>query len=730
MKDLVVEIGVEDLPASKCKEILDQLHSNLPSILKEKRVCYKSIDFYLTPRRISFKINSASEYQQTEVIEKRGPPVSIAFDASGNPTKELIGFLKANNSSIDNIEIKKVQDKEYVFISIEQESRDIREILKDIVLDLIKSFKFEKPMYWLTKDFQFIRPIRWILCILDNEAIEFDYLQYEEKVYKSSNYTFGHRIFHPKKIKIKSVDSYIEQLRIAMVIIDHKIRENLIKDSISKIEIETNLKAKLDQDLLEKLVFMYEYPAAILSEFNEEYLNLPEELIITIIKNQQKFIPLMNGDSLSNKFIAFKEGEINDEEVNRHNYRKVVEARLEDALHLLREDRKILLASRVSKLKDILYYDELGTLYDKTIRVKAITEYLCHKLNVEETILEFSLKAATLAKADRTTNIVFEYPNLQGIIGKYLALEQGENEAVASAIYEHYLPETPEDNRYPTRYEGIILAIADRIDTAVSFISIGNVVKGSKDIIGLRRVLSTLINILHNFKLSIDLEDVIKFSYSILSDKKYGIEINPKISLNRVIREIKEFFFNRVEEIYKEEGFSYDKIRAVLHIFWKDYSMADNTLNFINKKPLEELKNIVLLSKRLKNIINDFLKHHDNEDELFPYIYEEYNNTEIIEFPESIEKIKINVSLLKEEIELKLNDLVQKYQETFFIMIKENPEKAFQIVKEISMLIEEYFEKVFVMVDDKTLRQNRVLLLYKTFLITSLFADFSKIVVS
>ncbi|MEN3015415.1 MAG: glycine--tRNA ligase subunit beta [bacterium] len=731
MKNLLIEIGTEDLPASKCKDILEQSQNILPNVLKNYRLSYKDIEYYITPRRIIFKINGISEYQESQVIEKRGPPVSQAFDLSGNPTRELMGFLKANNTTLENIQIKKVQDREYVFISIEKETKNIRDILKDIIVSIIAEYKFEKPMYWISKDFQFIRPIRWILCMLENEPIELEYLRTPDKCYKTGGYTYGHRIMSPKKIKIKSTDTYIEQLREAMVIPNHKARENLIKDSISKIEVQTGLKALVTKEFLEKLSFMYEYPTAILSEFDEEYLNLPEELITTILINQQRFIPLLNEGSLSNKFIAFKEGEVVDTEVNRYNYKKVVEARLEDALHLLREDRKILLASRVSKLKDILYYDELGTLYDKTIRVKATTEYICHYLNLDAKLTEFALKAATLSKADRTTNIVFEYPNLQGIIGKYLALEQGENEAVATAIQEHYLPETPEDTRLPSRYEAIIIAIADRIDTAVSFISIGNLIKGSKDILGLRRTLSTLIYLIDNFKMSLDMDQITKYSYSILSDKKYGTEIHPKLSLNKVIKEIKEFFFHRVEEIYKQRNISYDKIRAILHIFWKDYNTADKILELIHTKTQSELKDIVLLSKRLKNIVfNDYIRKEEYDETIFPYLFEEYDNIEIIDFPDNLESIKVNPQLLSEPIEIQLYQFIEQNQDTFWNKIRENSVREFEKIKYLSTLIHELFEKVFIMVEDKKIRENRILLLYKTFLLTSCFADFSKIVVN
>jgi len=729
MKDLLIEIGTEDIPSSKCKDILDQLEKIVPRVFLEYRIPYKSIDYFLTLRRIVVKVNGANEYQEREIIEKKGPPVAVAFDSSGNPTKELLGFLKTHNSTIDNIQIKKIQDKEYVFLITEKECCNIREIIGKMTIEIIKQIKFDKPMYWITKEFTFIRPIRWLLIILDNEPVEIIYLQTSSKIYKSSNYTFGHRIFYPKKIRIKAVSTYIEQLREALVIINHKERENLIKDSISRIELETNLKAKLDQDLLEKLVFMYEYPIAVLSEFDEQYLDLPEELINTVCVNQQKFVPLFNqNDSISNKFIAFKEGEVIDYETNKYNYKKVVEARLADALHLLKEDRKIMLASRVSKLKDILFYDQLGTLYDKTIRIKALSEYICEKLEIDEKITEFTIRAATLSKADRTTNIVFEYPNLQGIIGKYLALEQGENEAVANAIFEHYLPLTPEDDRYPSRYEGIILAIADRIDTLVSFLSIGQNIKGSYDILSLRRTFSTLINILIKLKLSIDLEDLIKRAYEILHDKKYGIILKNTSSYNIVVREMKEFFFKRIEEIYKGQSISYDKIRAVLHIFWKNLPLAEEILLFLHSLPLEKLKNTVLLSKRLKNIVfNDYLKNNSIDEDLFPYLFEDFDSIDIIEFPTDIDRVKINTGLLKEKIEI---EVVKFLEENSDYQIKGDLNSSFDKILQLSSLIEEYFNKVFVLTEDKHVRLNRVLTLYKAFLFTTYFADFSKIQVS
>ncbi|MFN3995733.1 MAG: hypothetical protein ACK4GR_04290, partial [bacterium] len=238
----------------------------------------------------------------------------------------------------------------------------------------------------------------------------------------------------------------------------------------------------------------------------------------------------------------------------------------------------------------------------------------------------------------------------------------------------------------------------------------------------------TLISLIHNFKLSLDLEELIKYSYFVLEDKKYGIEIKPKVSLNRVIKEIKEFFFNRVEEIYKQEGKNYDKIRAVLHIFFKDYNLADKILNFIDKKSSEELKNIVFLSKRLKNIVfNDFLKKEEFDENLFPFLFEDYDNVEIIDFPTNLDTIKINDKLLIHKAEIDLYKFTLQYQDGFFNDVRENLEESFQKIKEIAYLTEEFFKNVFVMDENQNIRLNRILLIYKTFLLTVYFADFSKI---
>jgi glycyl-tRNA synthetase beta chain len=745
MRNLLVEVGVEDLPASQCKDIYNQMLDFLPKILSEYRLAYKDIDYILTNRRIGFILNNVNEYQEKSFIEKKGPPVNKAFDVNGNVTNELIGFLKSvgidlnsfnkdiSIEQIEGIEIKRIGDKEYIFYKLEQESKNIKDILPDIVNKFISSFRFEKTMYWYDKRVRFVRPIRWIVVMLDNESIEFDILNL-----KTSNGTYGHRIFSNKVLRIRDVSKYTEILREAGVIVFPDERKNIILDSISKYELKNEVKAVVYDELLDLLVYMYEYPVLVDSNFNEDYLDLPDEIIINVLINQQKFIPLKKDDNIINSFLVFKEGIVEDKEILSYNYKKVVEARFRDSLHLLEEDEKIPLASRVPKLKNISFYEKLGSLYDKTMRIKNIAIYLSDLLIDDTKIKDSIIKAAHLCKADRDTKIVFEFPNLQGVIGRYIALRQGEEQIVANAIYEHYLPDSLENPKFPSDYPGIIVGIADRIDTLIAFYSIGFRISGSKDPFGLKRTFAQLILLLHNFRLPINLESIFRYSYNLLKDKNYSDKIEVTVPFSTIIRDLKEFFFNRVEDNLKLEGYRYDFIRSVLHVLFCKYKQGIEILEFINdifNKDVETLRNVALLSKRLKNIIfNDYFRNINigselDSDSIFKYLYRKYNNNiDIIDYPENLDFIKIDKQLFDNSTEFELINFVENNEELYLNNIsKAKYQEAFEFIRNLAKYVDNYFTNVMIMVEDKEKRLNRILTLYYVFLLTLKFADFSQL---
>ncbi|MGC8733844.1 MAG: glycine--tRNA ligase subunit beta [bacterium] len=737
MRNLLVEIGVEDLPASQCKDIYNQMLDFVPNLLSSYRLIYQDIDYILTNRRIGFILNNVKEYQEKTFIEKKGPPVNRAFDINGNITNELIGFLKSIGIDIDyknkelilkeieGIEIKKIGDKEYIFYKSEQESKNIKEILPELINKFIFSFRFEKSMYWYDKKIKFIRPIRWILILLDNELVEFNILNL-----KTTNITYGHRIFNNKALRVRDVNKYTEILREAGVIVFPYERKNIILDSINKYELKNEVQSVINNDFLDLLVYMYEYPVLVDSSFDENYLELPDEIILNVIINQQKFIPLKKENNIINSFLVFKEGFVEDKEILSYNYKKVVEARFRDSLYLLEEDEKISLASRVPKLKNISFYEKLGTLYDKTIRIKNIAIYISDLLINDSKIKDYIIKAAHLCKADRDTKIVFEFPNLQGVIGRYIALKQGEESIVANAIYEHYLPDSLENPKYPSDYPGIIIGIADRADTIVSFYSIGFKVSGSKDPFALKRTFAQLILLLHNFRLPLNLEKIFKFAYNLLKDKNYSDKIEVTVPFSTIIKDLKEFFFNRVEENLKLENYKYDYIRSILHILFYNYKQGIEILDFIVNIDFEVLKNVSLLSKRLKNIIfNDYFKNVENKEEsIFKYLYKKYNNIDIIDYPEELDFIKINKQLFDNQSEFDLINFIENNKESYLENInKSDYQKSFEFIKELAKFVDNYFNNVMIMVENKEKRLNRILTLYNAFLLTLKFADFSQL---
>ncbi len=743
MRNLLVEIGVEDLPASQCKEIYNQMSTFLPNLLKEYRLVYKDIAYILTHRRIGFILNNVSEYQEKSFIEKKGPAVSRAFDVNGNITNELIGFLKSvgidfnsiNYNSkefifkeIEGIEIKKVADKEYVFYKLEQESKNIKEILNELVNKFINSFKFEKSMYWYDKKIKFIRPIRWVVVMLDNEIIEFNILNL-----KTTYNTYGHRIFNNKPLRVRDVSKYTEILREAGVIVFPHERRNIILDSINKYELKNGVNAIINQDFIDLLIYMYEYPVLVDSSFDEDYLELPDEIILNVVVNQQKFIPLKKDGNIINSFLVFKEGFVEDKEILSYNYKKVVEARFRDSLHLLEEDEKVPLASRVPRLKNIAFYEKLGSLYDKTMRIKNIALYISDLLINDSKIKDNILKAAHLCKADRDTKIVFEFPNLQGIIGRYIALKQGEEESVANAIYEHYLPDSLENPKFPSDYPGIVIGISDRVDTLIAFYSIGFKISASKDPFALKRTFAQLILLLHHFRLPLNLENIFRYSFTLLKDKSYSDKIEVIVPFSTILKDLKEFFFNRVEENLKLEGYKYDYIRSILHVLFFNYKQGIEILEFITNvlvKDFETLKSVALLSKRLKNII--FLDYFKNvgieEGSIFKYLYRKYNNIDIIDYPEELNFIEINKDLCDNHFEIELINYIENNKELYLRNIsKSNYLESFEFIKNLTKVVDNYFSNVMIMVEDREKRLNRVLWLYYVFLLTVKFADFSQL---
>ena len=648
MNNALFEIGVEELPISEMRSILEQLEKNIGEILKNNRLSCKNYKIFIAPRRISFILYDLPNRQADTVLEKKGPPIKIALDEEGKPTKALLGFLRSNKANLEDIEKR----GNYVYLVKKIEGKNLEAVLPKVFEEIVNSLSFKKPMRWGKGLFEFVRPVHWLVALLNDKVLNIEIFGV-----KSSNISRGHR-FHSGNVKIKSVETYIDQLREAFVLVDHKEREDLILEELKKIggDLEE------DRELIEEIVWMTEYPSPILGSFNEEYLTLPEEIITVTIKHHQKAFTLKENGKIKNMFLAFMDGPSNFKENIRKGYEKVVNARLEDARYYYLKDLEKSLEARNEELKGIVFQKDLGTLYDKVLRIKSLSKILCDEIKVSEEYKFKVLRAAILSKADIATKIVFEFPELQGVIGRIYAIKQGEDEEVAWAIQEQYEDE-------PENMIGAIIGLADRIDTITGNVLIENLPTGSKDPFGLRKKMDAVFKILRKYEWDLDLEKLFRNSKELIGMDKKGFW-----------KDLEEFARGRFYAfLVNTIGIPYDVARSVNHLWVKPLRgilSAEAIYEILNSKDFQDL---VVGFERVHNIT----KKHESK------IYDG-----------ALFQIEAEKKLLNKFLEVK--DKVKKALDHL------NYKEAVRHLLELKPFIDSYFDNVFVMVNQEDIRLNRL----------------------
>ena len=696
MRDLIFEIGAEDIPPRYAYSALEQLKEKGEELLKKNRLKYKSVQVMGTQRRLVFKVIGLEELQEDEVREVRGPAVKVAFTSSGEPTAALKGFLRAYGGDLSQIEIRETNKGNYVYLKVFTSGDKTENILTTLLPELIRSLKFEEGMRWIpNSSFKFIRPIRWLLALYGSDVIAFNF-----ENLRSDRYTFGHRILSPGKLEIPKVNDYEKVLSENGVIVSIRKREEEIRSQLKKLLEDKGLTYK-DEDLIKEWVFLAEKPVLFLTSFSETYLSLPPELVVSVVKGQQKFLPLYKEDgSLSCSFIALKDGSEEHVDIAKFGARKVVMARLFDANYFLEEDKKKPLDDYLEGLKGIIFHRELGTIYDKVFRLQDIVKYILEMMGVtDEKTISNAIRAAYLCKADLVTHTVSEFPELQGIIGKYLALYYNEPLLTAEAIAEHYQPRTSDD-KLPSTLIGTALALADRFDTLVGFAAINILPKGTKDMYGLKRAMNQIIQIVVDKELRLNIGKIIDFTY-----KLFEGTFKLKLSLENLRNALYKSFSLRFEEHLKRK-YPLDIIRSVSHVFWRDTWLALRLLNFLTeKRGSEEFVNIAKLGVRLKNILKGVSKAE-------------------------LKEISLDESLLEASEEWELYKWLRENREAFRKALSNgNLERAYELLRELAGVVERFFQNVFVMVDDERLRLNRLKLLKELDDLITEMTDFSKIVV-
>ena len=673
-KQLVFEIGTEELPARYIPNLLNQLKENATKVLTENRISFDNIRVYGTPRRLALLIDGISDVQEDSELIIKGPPKRIAIDENGNFTKAALGFAKSQNIDVESLVIDKIDDVEYLFAHKKIAGRPTLNVLRELLPQLITSLNLPKSMRWGDSDLKFLRPIRWILALLDEEVVEFvlDSL-------KSDRITYGHRFLGEGKITLRKASEYLSFLKeLGYVILDPEERKKLILEQSKELAESVGGKIVYDEKLIEEIVYITEYPTAFIGKFDREFIVLPKEVIITPMKEHQRYIPIIDHEgNIMPYFIGIRNGNDYSMNIVINGNERVLRARLSDANFFYREDLKHPLEYYVHKLKDIVFLEELGTLYDKIKRLEELSDFMGGILLDSPKDIEILKRASYLSKADLATQMVYEFPELQGIMGRYYALLSSEDELIADAIYEHYLPRHSDDE-LPRTLIGAILSIIDKMDTIVGCFGIDIQPTGSQDPYGLRRQAIGIVNIIFERELHFSLSELISNAISC-----YEYKSNFKKDREELKTEVINFFKQRIRNILIDKGYRYDIIDAVLDTNIDD--IADI------KKRMDVLAELI-------------------SDEDFNKVMTAFTRANNLSQKAITAEIKEELLEAKEE-KILYKALMEIKEEVYSLIRCRDYKGALMKIKDLYEPINTFFENVMVMVEDNNIRMNRLALL-------------------
>jgi len=677
-RDLLLEIGTEELPISIFPEILNTLKEIIGGQLDRVGLKYRDIKVMATPRRLTIFVYDMVERQPDKVELILGPPYNLAFDEEGNPTKAAIGFAK--KQAVDLKDLKAVDTKKGRYVAIEhiKEGKKAEEVLRELLPQYILSLPFKKTMRWGHSRIRFVRPIHWVLALLGKDIIPF-----EIDGISSGRDTYGHRFLEKGPMPIENTDEYISRLKEAHVVVDHEERKKLIKREAEREVAKIGAYILEDEALLDQINFLVEFPVAILGKFEKKFLGLPQTVLITVMKHHQKYLAVVDKEGeLLPYFVAVINMPVRDIGPVRTGLERVLKARLEDARFFYEQDLKVPLKERVEALRHVIFQEKLGTVWEKVQRVRRLARALGERICPDK--IESLERAATLCKADLTTEMVNEFPELQGIMGEIYARESGEEPEVAKAISEHYLPISA-GGTLPKTQIGSLLAIADKIDSIVGCFGIGLIPTGEGDPFALRRQAIGVLRILK--KISFPLGEIIEMGLNIHG---FSLEIKEKIDY---------FFRQRLQYLLLDEGHPFEVVDAVLSVFDGDVLACFRRVEALKRfKETEDFSPLVMAYKRVHRIIE----------------------TPIYDLPEP--------ELFEAEEEKRLYETYQKIEEEVEDLIKKG--RFYEALGALSMLkvpIDKFFDHVMVMVEDHALRKNRLALLTQIKRLFLKVADLSKI---
>jgi glycyl-tRNA synthetase beta chain len=559
----LLEIGTEELPADFVANAIAQWQSRIPKSLTDNLLTPESVQVYGTPRRLAVLIKGLPSQQPDREEAIKGPPAAAAFK-DGQPTNAAIGFAKKQGLEVSALTIEATDKGDFVFVQKKTPGRPAQEILPELVLNWLNNLEGKRFMRWGDGDLRFPRPIRWLVALLDQEILPLQLVNGSTTL-NSDRVSWGHRVLHPEIISIKQAKDYQENLRSAFVIVDPEERRQIITEQVKIAAKSLEGSAEIYPDLLSEVVNLVEYPTAVIGKFDTEFLKLPTEVITIVMVTHQRYFPIKKTDgNLFANFITIANGDPKKAELIAEGNARVIRARLADAQFFYQADCDQSLESYLPQLETVTFQEELGTMRDKVDRIIEIAQQIAEQLNLDPKNCQEIESTAMLCKADLVTQMVYEFPELQGIMGKKYALVSGESREVSNGIFEHYLPRNVEDD-LPESLTGQVVGISDRLDTLVSIFGLGLLPTGSSDPFALRRAANAIVNITWSANLGINLEQLLtQISADFLtahSDKNSPLEL------------LKNFFIQRIKTLLEDElKIDYDFVNAILGDNDPDYT--------------------------------------------------------------------------------------------------------------------------------------------------------------
>ncbi|MDY4746608.1 glycine--tRNA ligase subunit beta [Veillonella caviae] len=678
-KDLLFEIGAEEIPAGFMPNILGQLKQLATTKLNDAHLPFESIATYGTPRRLALIVTGLADTSADISERHKGPSASIAYDTEGNATKAAIGFARGKGIDVADL----VVEDGYIYAETKTAGVPAKNIVADLLPELIHSLNFPKSMHWGNLDAKFVRPVRWLVALLDEEVIPVEFA-----TVTSSNVTRGHRFLGADEIIIANPASYVQTLKDNFVMVDQDERRQVITDQLHVIANEKNADIVWDDDLLEEINYLVEWPTALCGGFEDSYLSLPDAAIITPMKDHQRYFPLVNKEGkLLPMFLTVRNGSNHSIEVVQAGNERVLRARLDDAKFFFNEDRKKSLIDRQEGLTKIVFQEGLGNLADKTERLLQLGRVFAETCGLHEDATVVLERATELAKTDLTTGMVTEFTELQGVMGKEYALLDGESEAVAEAIFEQYLPRFAGDV-LPVTEAGKVLSIIDKIDNIVATFSRGLIPTGSQDPYALRRQTIGILNILLNSEWNIPLQPIFVESMNLLN-----VPLNKQEEL---LHQVEDFFILRLKNIYLDREVPHHILDLLLSNRELTVADVEGYVKALQANRIDENVELVQAYTRMYNLVKD------------------------------VTFIGVNESLLTVKAEQDLFAVATiAAQDSLAAWLDSDYDTIVALPNTLVPTINKFFEGVMVMDKDEEIKNNRLQLLRLAYNVMAIIGDIS-----